>query len=100
MKNIIYEDINPSFIENTIIQKIFLDGIHETYAILPCEDYVLHDKLLDFEVLDPITYEPTGDVILGFYQNMITVKNDYDFTVNPREFYAVLKSEVNEGKCF
>lgn len=92
-----YEDVTPSLIENTTMRKLFIDGVHKTYNITPNEGYVLHDNYLDSEALDPDTYEPTGEIILGFYAGMRSVRYDYDFTANPREFYAVLESEVPEG---
>ena len=91
------QEVIPSLIENTTMIKRFSDGVHKTYWITPCEGYVLLDKELDLEITEPGSIEPTGEVILGFYAGTRTVRYDYDFTVNPREFYAVLETEVPEG---
>jgi hypothetical protein len=95
-----YEDVTPSLIENTNMIKVFSDGVFRTYRITPCDGYVLHDKSLDAIVLDPETDEPTGEVTLGFYAGTRSVRYDYDFTANPREFYAVLRTEVPENQIF
>lgn len=91
-----YEDVVPSFIENTTMYKKLRDGVHTTYAITPNEGYVLHDNMLDNVILDE-TGEPTGEVILRYYQGTRTVAASYDFVTNPREFYAVLRSTVPES---
>ena len=94
---ITYEDITPSLVENTTMQKIFRDGVFVQIGITPCEDYVLHDKNLDgYEDYDE-NGNGIGEVILGFYAGTKTVRHDYDFVINPREFYAVLETEVPDG---
>lgn len=97
MPVVTYEEIIPSPIENTTAIKVLADGTHRTTRITPNEGYVLHDKDLDEEVIDPDTYELTGDIKLGFYSGTRSVRYDYDFVANPREFYAVLESEMPEG---
>lgn len=85
-------------IPNTTIYNIINSaGTHTGYRIDPNENYVLHDKNLDTGVINPDTLEPTGEVILGFYAGPRSVAKSYDFTTNPREFYAVLETEVPEG---
>jgi hypothetical protein len=91
-----YENVEPTLIENTTMQKRLLDGVHKQYLITANEGYVLHDQLLDHEVLDPDSGEPTGEIILRYYQGTRTVAASYDFVANPREFYAVLRSAVPE----
>ena len=88
-----------TLIPNTTMQKfINSNGVHTMYRITPNEGYVLHDKNLDiYEDLDE-DGNPTGELIaLGFYAGTKSVRYDYDFTANPREFYAVLATEVPEG---
>ena len=94
---VIREDLNPTLIPNTTMQTIFVDGRHTQYGITPCDGYVLHDKSLDYYMEYDENDNGIGDVILGFYAGTRTVRYDYDFTANPREFYAVLESEVPEG---
>ena len=91
---VIREDLIPSLIPNTSMQKIFVNGIHTQYGIKANEGYVLHDKDLDGEGFDPTTGLSTDEVILGFYTGTRTVRYDYDFVANPREFYAVLETEL------
>lgn len=91
-----YEDLNPTFIENTTMQKGYMDGVFKIYSITPNEGYVLHDQLLDFVEIDPENGEPVGEVILGYYDGTRTVGANYDFVANPREFYAVLRTTVPE----
>jgi hypothetical protein len=94
---LVKEPVVPSLITNTTMVKGILNGVHKTYEITPCEGYVLHDK--DLDSYSDYDYEGNGigDVILGFYAGMKSVRYDYDFTANPREFYAVLATEVPEG---
>lgn len=91
---VIYEELNPSPIANITVIKGIVDGVHKNYRLTPNEGYVLHDNMLDTEEIDPETLEPTGNIILGFYAGTRSVPASYNFTVNPREFYAVLENEV------
>ena len=61
--------------------------------ITPNEGYLLHDKLYDEPVMDEVIMEETGKVILGFRKSTATVPVNYDFELNPRQFYAVLETE-------
>lgn len=91
---IIREDLNPTLIENTSMQKIYRDGVHVQYGITPNENYVLHDITYDEPVYDEETGDETGEVILGYRLSTATCSASYDFTTNPREFYAVPESSV------
>lgn len=97
MPNIIYEEIKPSPITNTTAIKGFVDGVHRNIRITPNEGYVLHDKSLDYYMDYDKEGNGIGDVILVFYEGTRSVRYDYDFAANPREFYAVLESEMPEG---
>lgn len=44
-----YEDVIPSLIPNTTMQKRLLNGAHRSYVIRPIDGYVLHDSASDFE---------------------------------------------------
>lgn len=95
-----YEDLNPTLVENTIMQKVFVDGVHEKYTIKPIEGYVLHDKRMDEEVIDPVTMMPTGEVRLGYRTAQASCNASYDFTVNPWEFYAVPRESVPADQIY
>ena len=86
------EPVIPPLIENTTMQKNFKDGVATTYYITPSEGYVLHDKMLDDEI--------DGVLVLGYRTATASCPVSYDFTANPREFYAVLASEVPEDQIF
>lgn len=90
------EVVTPTPIENATAVKRLSDGVHKTYRITPNEGYVLHDNMLDEEVVDPESGEPTGEVILRYYEGTRSVAASYDFVANPREFYAVLRTTVPE----
>lgn len=91
---ITYEEVIPTPIENSIVLKGFLNGIHKNYNITPNEGYVLHDRGYDIPILDENTLEPTGDVILGYRTSTASCRYDYDFSANPNEYYTVLASTV------
>ena len=91
---ITYEDLNPSFVENTTMQKVFRDGVHRTYYITPLEGYFLHDKTMDDEELDPETMMPTGNILLGYRTATASCAANYDFVANPREFYTSLAEKM------
>ena len=88
-----YENITPSPIENTVVDKGFIDGVHKIYRIGPIEGYVLHDNGFDWE-------DEFGNIILGYAIGTVTVRWDYDFTANPRELYAVPANSVPADQIF
>ena len=92
MAEITYVDVIPSLIENTSMQQRLNDGVPVTYRITPNEGYVLHDNILD--------EENDGELVLGYRTSTASCSVNYDFTTNPREFYAVLASEVPEDRIF
>lgn len=96
--NVTREDLIPSLIENTTMQKVYLDGVHRQYSIKAVPGYVLHDSRLDWDDTDPETYE---DVFkLGFTRQEKTFSASYDFETNPFGFYAVPESEVPSDQIF
>ena len=97
MPEITYEEINPSPIENTEVFKVFSNGVIRTNRIKAKNGYVLHDKNLDTYMEYDEKGNGVGDVILGFYAGTRSVKHDYDFGENPRDFYAVLEREMPNG---
>lgn len=92
------EDVIPSLIPNTTMYKNLRDGVHTTYVIAAIDGYVLHDKNRDWTEEDPITMEETYK--LGYTTGTTTCPASYDFTANPREFYAVPESEVPADQIF
>ena len=94
----VYEDMNPSPIENALVQKSYRDGVHRSYRITPNAGYVLHDNARDWVDMNPDTMEET--TMLGFTRGTATCGANYDFTANPREFYAVPESEVPADQIF
>jgi hypothetical protein len=84
-----YEDVIPSLIPNTIMQKCYRDNANFVYYITPRLGYMLHDKLMDFEKVDKDTTMPTGEIELGFRSSVASCAANYDFFENPREFYVV-----------
>ena len=82
--------------ENTTMQKVFLDGVHRLYEITPAEGYVIRDNELDFIERDPFTGEEISRQI-WYTPSTAQCLADYDFVTNPREFEAILRSEMPEG---
>ena len=89
-----YEDVIPSLIPNTTMYKKLRDGVHTTYAIIPIDGYVLHDKSRDW-----IDFE-TEELKLGYTTGTATCAANYDFAANPREFYAVPSNSVPSDQIF
>lgn len=70
-----------TLIDNTTMLKyINNNGDHTGYRITANSGYVLHDNRCDEEILDPDTYEPTGEMLYRYTAGTITVRADYDFT--------------------
>lgn len=88
-----YGNVITTLFENITVTEKLSDGVLISYLIQANEGYVLHDNMLDSEDMD-------GNVILGYYSSYRTVNKNYDFATNPREFYAVLESEVPADQIF
>lgn len=93
-----YEDVNPTLIPNTTMQKRFIDGVHKQYLITPVDGYVLHDSVGNWTEMDPITGEEITKE--AYYTGTCTCAASYDFTANPREFYAVPADSVPADQIF
>lgn len=98
MPVITYEDVNPTLIENTTMRGVLRDGELRSYSITPNAGYVLHDNARDEIWYDEDTMEET--LLLGYTRGMATCLANYDFDENPREFYAVLETEVPADQIF
>ena len=83
------EKIIPPIIENATVNKIYVDGVHTQFEIIPDKGFKLHDARLDTEEFDEETFMPTGKIIKGFKTKSVTVRYDYDFKSNPNQVYAL-----------
>lgn len=93
-----YEDVIPTLIANTTMQKRLLNGVHRTYLIKANDGYVLHDNTGNWTETDPITGEEV--VKKAYYTGTVTCAASYDFVTNPRGFEAVLENEVPSDQIF
>lgn len=97
---IIYEEVIPTPIENVTVKKALNNGVHNAYTLKANEGYVLHDNTLDTPVYDEYTGEETGNIILGYSEGTKTCRANYDWDTNPREFYAVLRTDVPADQIY
>lgn len=94
-----YENVTPSLIPNTTMQKVIRDGVHKQYYITPNDGYVLHDNASEFE--------EDGQIVYQFATGMCSCGKNYDFdntttvlgyiAYGSREFFAMPVDEVPEG---
>jgi hypothetical protein len=92
------EPVTPSPIENATVVKLFSDGVHRRYEITPNDGYALHDQVRDWTETDPETLEEI--VVRGYTTGTASCAASYDFTANPREFYAVPADSVPADQIF
>lgn len=100
----VYEDVIPSLIPNTTMQRSVVDGTPRVYRIRPIDGYVLHDNALDYFDIDDVT------VIRGYDSGGASCHVSYDFTptavidgyeaLGSREFFARPESEVPSDQIF
>lgn len=110
-----YEDVIPTLIPNTTMQKRLLNGVHKTYVIAPIDGYVLHDAATNEKEIDPDTLEPTGKIIFRYASGGASCGANYDFTPlqvtdengvtftaygAQREFFARPESEVSADEIY
>lgn len=91
---IVYKDISPAPIENTVMTAVHRDGVHMVTRICPIPGFVLHDKAGDWE--DPETREK----FQAYYTGTCSCGADYDFRENPRQFQAVTENSVPQNQIF
>lgn len=91
---IVYKDISPAPVENTVMTAVHRDGVHMVTRILPMPGFVLRDNAGDLE--DPETREKFE----AYYTGTCSCGADYDFGENPRQFYAVKAETVPQGQIF
>lgn len=88
-----YKEIEKTLILNTKMkQGVDNKGTIRFFRISPNEGYKLHDKLRDWEEVNPETNETT--LHKGYTEIIASCGADYDFKANPREFYAVPAKDV------
>lgn len=73
-----YEEINPSLIPNTIMEKVLSNGVHMTYRIHPAEGYVLHDNAAD-------GIDENDNVVLRYSSGRCTCGRNYDFSTTQKQ---------------
>lgn len=111
---ITYENVTPSLIPNTTMQKMLTDGVHKAYRIKPIANYVLHDNAMDFSYQDPETMEETQK--FGYSPSSVYVScgANYDFSTHTvidengnvytaygnRDFFAIPESTVPSDQIF
>jgi hypothetical protein len=107
-----YENVTPSLIPNTTMQKRLLNGVHKSYLIAANDGYVLHDKANDYPEFDE-NMEIIGQH-LGYAAGTVTCGANYDFSpvtvtdengvehtaYGSREFFARPESEVPADQIF
>lgn len=110
--NYTYEDVIPSLIPNTIMQKKLGDGIHRTYTIKAIDGYVLHDKTRDYEYINPDTDEwipkrgyttamSTCQAAYAFTPTEITIDDGTVVTAyGAREYFAIPENDVPADQVF
>lgn len=101
---ITYGNYVNSPIPNTTMQEVLRDGALYKYELVPLSGYVLHDKSSDTHLENAEIYnEETGEfeivtkTILGFISGSTSCTASYDFTSNPREFYAISELKTPDG---
>lgn len=88
-----------TLIENTTMQKVFVNGVHKLYEITPNEGYVLHDNSYDTYAEYDENGNGVGEVILGYRTSTASCSIAL-FNSNYYEFYAVPIDEVPENQIF
>lgn len=68
-----YENVLPTLIPNTVMQKRLLNGVHKTYLIEAADGYVLHDNAADELDLE-------DNIVLKYSVGTCTCGANYDFS--------------------
>lgn len=84
-----HKKLSESLIPNTDMEIISIDGVETSYSITPKDGYKLHAKELDSYLFDEEAMTQTEEIVLGFTTGTKTCGINYDFLLNPREFYTV-----------
>lgn len=87
-------------IENCTITPFYNSAnILYAYFISANEGYILHDRDFDIVETNPVTNEELSRMA-GYTSGRCSCMANYDWEVNEREFYAVLRNEVPENQIF
>ena len=70
---ITYENVTPSLIPNTTMQKRFIDGVHKQYIVEAVDGYVLHDNGGDGIDLQ-------GNIVYRYSAQSSSCGANYDFS--------------------
>ena len=91
-----YIDIESKY-ENTTMKEIRdNDDVLMGYDISPIEGYVLHNTTFDTYEYNPETEELVKLINRGYSPSSCSVKQDYDFDINPDEIYAIKTDSIGE----
>lgn len=93
------ELLTPTLIENTTMNKVFINDVHKLYEITSNEGYVLRDNAYDTYLEYDENGNGVGDPILG-YRTSTASCTVAQFNNNEREFYAVPASSVPVDQIF
>jgi hypothetical protein len=88
-----------TLIENTTMQKVFINSVHKRYEITPNEGYVLHDNSYDTYAEYDENGNGIGEPILGYRTSTASCTIER-FNSNYYDFYAVPIDEVPENQIF
>lgn len=106
-----YEDVIPTLIPNTTMQKRLNNGVQTTFIITPNDGYVMHDNAYDFPIFDEFDNET---MVLGYRTTTASVAAAYDFSTTEmldeagntvlaygsRQFFTKPASDVPENQIF
>ena len=90
-----YEDVTPTLIPNTNMRLRLRDGVPYQYLISASEGYVLHETGYDYPDMNDETI-----IHKGYTVGTVSCSVNYDFETNPREIYAVLRTDVPADDIF
>ena len=85
-----------TLMENTTMEKVFVNDVHRLYEITPNAGYVLHDNRLDYYDSYNDEDNPIGEPVLGFQTGTASC-TIAQFEANTFEFYVVLDTDVPEN---
>ena len=96
-----------TLIENTTMQKLFINEVHKQYFITPNEGYVLHDNSFDTYADYDEEGNGIGEPILGYRTatascgvRQLVVDDNGNIVTNYYDFYAVPASSVPADQIF
>ena len=92
-----------TLLENTTMQKVFINEVHKQYYITPNDGYVLHDNRYDTYAEYDENGNGVGDVILGYRTSTascavrkLVVDDNGNIVTNDYDFYAVPTENISK----